>query len=765
MKNGGSAILDFLGRENFSDSSPAEQRTLLENVINLILRGEPPGEDALGLYTEMLREVEKFSTKGMKAVVFGGGNGLSSILGGDNTKEAWGESPYSGLKMLFEDLTVVVCVTDDGGSTGELIRRVPVIAVGDIRRAVLSAVTPRNLQRAYRGITAERVEELPGLLQKIVNHRFGERAGLPARSLKTVLSLVPAARRALVPEELSSRLESAWQLFKKHPVLSRVPVRSHCLGNLLLTAEIYRRVPPGSDETEPPGHRAVVDGIHHFAHMMGSGWKTVYPVSTRQGELRFLYTNGVVVTGEFKSSVSRRGFPVDHVRADYIGGPRIAPRLIKSVAEADIIVIAPGSIYSSLIPILQVPEIADAVRRNRKAIKILGANFWVQKGETDISIRDLGKAFAVSDLIEAYNKNIEGGTGGLFRQVVSNNLKNLPAEVIQNYALEGKIPIYMDRDRVEDLGFEPLAVEIHSSERLERGKVFQHDPAKFAGTVKTLITLKKLLGRGWTGRSATPRARKRARSPGRKLLDGRPPRALLLSEYMTEVERLFDGMTIASPKLRRILPEVVWRNRDIRIEHLSFLKGIRVVPRKRWVRSTAWDRILAYYDPADSFINLRRDLLDGASEPAAPGRLHEDLLIGLGESLLGNYAASKSLRPLRQSGRTLGKVFEITLRPEEELSAFLTRAKITEYLELAQLQTSEQRPDVYSLVINDNDSFTPPGLLFGLLYAWYLDNRYGCMIDFEMSLLKIGTSDLIPKPNMDRERFRNLIDFFRNEVF
>jgi len=531
-----------------------------------------------------------------------------------------------------------------------------------------------------------------------------------------------------------------------------LPLRNHCLGNLLLVSEIYRDAP--ADETAAPGHKAVIDGIHRFARMVGAGWKTVWPVSTRQGELKFLYSSGVVVTGEHKSSVSLRGFPVDRLWTEYIGGARVDPRILKAVARADIIIIAPGSVYSSLVPILQVKEIADAVRRNRRAIKVLGANFWVQKGETDITIRDLEKEFFVSDLIEAYNKNVAGGTAGLFKQVVTTNLKNFPAEVIQNYALEGKVPIYLDKNRVEKLGFEPLAVEVHSLERLEKGKIFQHDPERFARTIRALVFLKRFLNRSSVGPALARRGRgSQTEIPG-------AARTLLLNEYMAAVEKKLDAMTIPSARLRRLLTEIIWRNRDIRSEHLRFLRGIRVVPRDRWQRSTIWDRILAYYDPDDSFLNLRRDLLEGDET-----RLEEDLLIGLGESLLGNYTARKSVRPLRQAGVTLGKVFEIALRPEEELRAFLSPGKIREYLELTRLQAAPKRPGIYSRVINNNEFFTPPGLLFGLLYAWYLNNGFGCLIEYEMSLLKIATSDLIPKPSANKERRQSLIDFFRRDVF
>jgi len=749
-----SAVVDFLERENYLSLERGEQRALLEKVIDLVLGPTPPGEDTLDLYGAMIREIDEFTTRSLKAVVFGGGTGLSTILGGDSTQPGWSESPFSGLKERFADLSAVVCATDDGGSSGELVRRLPIIALGDLRRAILSAVTRNGLKKIYAGSDPGGIDALPRLLQKIVNHRFA------GRTLRSVSQLLTASERALLPEALAAYLEETWTFFRTDEELGALSVKGHCLGNLLLLSEIYRCARPPRKKGAVPGHRQVLKGIKRFAHNLGAGQEKIYPVSTNQGELKFLYTNGVVVSGEHKSSVSRRGFPVDRVWAEYVGGPRVDARLVKSIAEADVIIIAPGSIYSSLIPILQVSEVAAAVRRNRRAIKILGANFWVQQGETDLSIRDLAKEFFVSDLIEAYDKNVAGSTTGLVNLVVSTNLKNLPADVIQSYALARKVPIYLDKDRVDALGFEPLAAEIHSLERLEKGKVFQHDPARFARTVHTLVFLKKALRRLGSVRVARNQSRP-ARNPSRGAHS--PPcgaRDLHLCDYMKEVDARLAAMTIPSKKLLRLLPDIFWHNRDILLDHLKFLRGIRVVPKDRWLRSTVWDRILAYFDPEDSVLHCRSDLLDAEQD-----RLREDLLIGLGESLLGNYALRKSLRPLRQKGETIGKIFEITLRPSDELRAFLSLDKIKEYLELSRLRAAAGRPHVYRLVINGDDSFTPPGLNFGLLYSWYLNNSFGGVIEYETSLLKIASSDLIPKLTMDQERQRKLIDFFRRDVF
>jgi len=87
------------------------------------------------------------------------------------------------------------------------------------------------------------------------------------------------------------------------------------------------------------------------------------------------------------------------------------------------------------------------------------------------------------------------------------------------------------------------------------------------------------------------------------------------------------------------------------------------------------------------------------------------------------------------------------------------------YLELAKMRRSKSQEDVYRIIINGNEGFMPPGLLFGLLYAWYLNNRYGGVVDYEMSLVRWKVSDLIPHQTQEMILRRKLITFFRTVVF
>jgi len=89
--------------------------------------------------------------------------------------------------------------------------------------------------------------------------------------------------------------------------------------------------------------------------------------------------NGVEVYGQHKSARARRGSPVERVEAEFIRKPSVPSAVLQAIREADLIVYAPGSLYTSIIPLLQIPPLTAAVRSNRRAVKILAANFWIQE--------------------------------------------------------------------------------------------------------------------------------------------------------------------------------------------------------------------------------------------------------------------------------------------------------------------------------------------------------------------------------------------------
>jgi hypothetical protein len=81
------------------------------------------------------------------------------------------------------------------------------------------------------------------------------------------------------------------------------------------------------------------------------------------------------------------------------------------------------------------------------------------------------------------------------------------------------------------------------------------------------------------------------------------------------------------------------------------------------------------------------------------------------------------------------------------------------------MHRSQQEESVYTRVINPGEGFTPPGLFFGLFYAWYLDNRFAANIEYKMSIMRNGISDLIPEQVRIVDRRRKTVSFFRERIF
>jgi len=140
-------------------------------------------------------------------------------------------------------------------------------------------------------------------------------------------------------------------------------------------------------------------------------------------------------------------------------------------------------------------------------------------------------------------------------------------------------------------------------------------------------------------------------------------------------------------------------------------------------------------------------------------------LVALGQSLLGNYAQEKQMMDLRCGEEIVGRTYRIRVREDEHLRAFLTSGDIDAYLYLSRMHRSQTEARTYTRVINPGEGFTPPGLFFGLFYAWYLDNRFAGNIEYKMSIMRNTISDLIPEQVRIVDRRRQTIDFFRERIF
>jgi len=327
----------------------------------------------------------------------------------------------------------------------------------------------------------------------------------------------------------------------------------------------------------------------------------------------------------------------------------------------------------------------------------------------------------------------------------------IPGNILQRYAVEGKTPIYLDKNKVRDFGFEPIEGAIFSKEKLESDLKIQHDPDKISLAVKALLYFKDYIQLPFY----VPSFQKKMYRLKRKDSD-----KTYISDRMAVKFSHLKSLEIADKALRDFLPGLLWNNRDIALEHLHCFRGIQVIEPEHWGRSTEWDKILGYFDPADRLIKIRRDLFK-----LNPARLEEDLLIGIGESVLGKYFRNKAMRPIFDNGGMIGKVFEIELSPAGKRQSYLNDAQLRHFLYLSGMEESLKNREIFRKVLNINETFTPCGLLFGLFYAWYLNNQYGGEMEYEMSLVKQEISDLMPKQKKDFQSRSELIRFFREVVF
>lgn len=727
------------GEEAFALLDLLPEGDLAEKLVSLALSGPPPAPAPfVERLARLARTLNGAATQDVRVVVFGGGTGLSNLIGGDSRSPGWAEEPFRGLKEIFPRTRAVVCVTDDGGSSGELLKDLPLIALGDLRHVLLSSVRREKLRTEY-GLDRAGAARACAVLHRLFNHRFD---GVPD-SLDALLAAAGVDLLELPPvmgSSLGLLLEEIFSGDLLRPQLAR----PHCLGNLLLAAAICRQ-----RDGQRPGNDAVLAGLAFLADCIGANHDGVLPCTTTPAQLKVLYANGVLVSGEQKSGQARRGCPVERVFVEFADAPEVPQAVLAAIFEADIILFAPGSLFTSIVPILQVPGIAGAIRNNRQALKVLVTNLWAQAGETDMAHANPGRRFHVSDLLAAYQRNIPGGVPGLFDRVLVLGLRDIPGSILQSYALENKVPIYLDRERVREMGFAALEARLSSQEDIDQRRVIQHDADSLAAAVRVLWAIRTFLA---------PQAAGILPVADCAMVPLLNPRRQALSARFAEIRDRLDSLAVDRQFLPALM-EIFWNHGDIPAAHLDYIAGLALLEREERGPHREWDNILSFYDPADRLIKIRGDLT--GQDP----RFEAAVLMALGQSLLGDYAAEKISAPVVRQNEELGYEFRLILRPEAERHCFFSDGELARFLHLVRMRPFLAPIPVYTRLVNSNEGFTPPGLLFGLLYAWYLDNRFAWHVEYKMSITRMTRDILIPEQQKMASRRQALVDYFRTVVF
>lgn len=319
--------------------------------------------------------------RGPKIVVIGGGTGLSTLL--------------RGLKSYSNNITAIVTVADDGGSSGRLRREIGVLPPGDIRNCLAALASEEKL------------------LTELFQYRFTAGDGLIG----------------------------------------------HSFGNLFLTAmsditgDLERAIAASSDVLAVKGQ--------------------VLPATLSDVSLWAELADGRTIEGE--SNITEAGGSILKIGCIPPNPPAL-PRALQAIEEADCIIIGPGSLYTSVIPNLLVPEIASAIasRRNSSGKNppvpcIYVCNIMTQPGET--------QGYTVSDHIRA----IDNACGEkLFNAVLVHKIAP-SARSLKRYAQENSHPVFLDREVVTKLGRRIIIANIMDEDEVTG--LVRHNPQRLAGVL------------------------------------------------------------------------------------------------------------------------------------------------------------------------------------------------------------------------------------------------------------------------------------------
>lgn len=320
-----------------------------------------PGKDVIDTVAEYRRK-----EKGPRIVVIGGGTGLTSIL--------------RGLKSFSRNITAIVTVADDGGSSGEIRKSVGILPPGDLRNCLAALSNDEEM------------------MTQLFQYRFASGAGLNGHSLGNLLI---TALTEITGSFEAAIAESARVLAVQGNVLPAT------LKNIHLVAEI-----------ELPAQKVTV-------HVKG------------------------------ESEISRMGGRVHRVWLDPVN-PASYPPTIQAILGADLILVGPGSLYTSIIANLLVPDLVEAIKASR-AYKFYICNIATQRGETE--------GYSCEDHLRAIEKH---AGSKLFDVVLANN------------RFESQMPEGVDWVKVEEID---KYHQIYQADFSDAENPWRHNSMKVAKTI------------------------------------------------------------------------------------------------------------------------------------------------------------------------------------------------------------------------------------------------------------------------------------------
>lgn len=192
----------------------------------------------------------------------------------------------------------------------------------------------------------------------------------------------------------------------------------------------------------------------------------VLPASTNTVRLMAQMEDGSIVEGESQIPLSKK--KIKRVFLDPANSEPVATA-VEAILEADVIILGPGSLYTSVLPNLLVGGITQALKES-EAVKIYICNVMTQPGETD--------GYTASDHVKAIFDHV--GTG--FIDYVLVNVQKVDEHLRELYAKKGANPVVADIECLEKLGVKPVKANLICETNLVR-----HDPVKLSRTVMNMV--------------------------------------------------------------------------------------------------------------------------------------------------------------------------------------------------------------------------------------------------------------------------------------
>ena len=193
----------------------------------------------------------------------------------------------------------------------------------------------------------------------------------------------------------------------------------------------------------------------------------VLPVTNENVALEATFENGTRVLGESKISAFKKeqDCRIESVRL-LPEHPKALPEAVRAIGEAELILLGPGSLYTSVIPNLLVEGVPQAIAET-DALKIYICNIMTQDGETE--------GYTAADHVQAL---MEHGAPGMVDLCLA-NCAPVPENLLGRYEEEGAVPLVVDRERIAAMGLELVERPVAR----EKGDFARHDPDKLAEAV------------------------------------------------------------------------------------------------------------------------------------------------------------------------------------------------------------------------------------------------------------------------------------------